>query len=39
MKKKLFIVLGVLVVSTSLLLSFVFKKDNKVITKEEIIKN
>ena len=38
MKKKLFIVLGVLVVSTSLLLSFVFKKDNKVITKEEIIK-
>ena len=40
MKKKLFIILGVLVLSTSLVLSFALKKDNtKVLTKEEAFKN
>ena len=39
MKKKLFIILGVLVLSTSLVLSFALKKDNtKVLTKEEAFK-
>ena len=38
MKKKLFIILGVLVSSTSLVLSFALKKeDNKVITKEKTV--